>query len=475
MPHVILHCFVLGLVALQAAAERPNVLFLIADDLGAQALGCYGNEQAATPHIDALAASGVRFTCAYSQYPICGPSRAALMAGLYPETLGIMGNGSSDRFEQAMGDKPSMSEHFRRHGYHAARVGKIYHMRVPGDITACVDGPDHAESWDEKHNCCGPEWMSEGRHAHHSNEKLNRDPDKHYGLGFGSAFYEVRTPEEAPPQPDVIAADKAIEILEARGGERFFLAVGFVRPHVPLVAPERYFGLHPPSELTLPEKRPGDWEDIPKPGISRSSKSMGMDGQPEVQQAVLSAYYASVTFMDDQVGRILATLERLGLRENTIVVFTSDHGYHLGEHDFWQKVSLHEESVRIPLVIDVPGIDPRISDALVEQIDLYPTLAELAGLPVPKHVAGMSLASHLHDSASPNRTAAYAVVRHGALLRTERWAFIEYHDKSRELYDMENDPAQYTNLAGREEVTEAEKALAAALEHKRTAARRGSD
>ena len=439
-----------GLVAFALCAQAnagPNVLFIISDDLSAEALGAYGNVQCATPNIDRLAQEGVRFTRAYCQFPICGPSRAALMSGMYPETIGVMGNRQSERFEASMGTRPSLAEHFRLNGYHTARVSKIYHMRVPGDITAGVDGPDHAESWSERHNFRGPEWMTEGEHEHLSNEELRFEPETHYSLGFGGAFYVVRGSSDGFEQPDVRAASKAIAIMREERSEPFFMAVGLVRPHVPLVAPETYFERYPESAMTLPEKVAGDWDDIPEAGRSRSSQSLGMEGDLVKQRKSLAAYYASVTFMDAQVGRLLDALDELGLRDNTIVVFMSDHGYHLGEHDFWQKVSLHEESMRIPLIISAPGVEPATADTICEQIDLYPTLAELAGLAVPAHCMGRSLAPALADPTVSIREDAYGVTGGGRMLRTEAWAYIRHWDGEEELYDMRGDPRQYTNLA----------------------------
>jgi len=429
------------------AREWPNVLFLIADDLSSFALSSYGNEQCSTPNIDRLARRGVRFERAYCQFPVCGPSRAALMSGLYPQTIRVLSNGNSGKLGQALAGRPTLGEHFIAHGYYSARVSKIYHMRVPGDITAGVDGPDHRPSWTERFNCQGPEWGTAGAHEMLSNEKLKRDPDKHYGLGFGTAFYAVRASPDAAPQPDALAADKAIELLRRHGDEPFFLAVGFVRPHVPLVAPESYYDPYPPQRMLLAPRVDGDWDDIPAAGVPHyTSKRRGLE-DPGTQRKVLSAYYASVAFMDEQVGRVLDELEALGLAEDTIVVFTSDHGYHLGEHDFWQKLSLHEESARIPLLIAAPGLDPGESDALVEQIDLYPTLAELAGLPVPRHCQGESLARLCAGSTTSVREAAYTTNKRGHLLRTERWAYMQYEDGEAELYDMLADPGQFTNLA----------------------------
>ncbi len=442
--------FVIGNLAQAAASARPNVVFVISDDLTAEALSCYGNTQCQTPHIDALAQQGVRFTRAYCQFPVCGPSRAALMSGMYAQSIGVNGNGQSSRFTQNLGARPSLAQHFQSHGYYTARVSKIYHMRVPGDITAGVDGPDHAASWTERFNCQGPEWMSRGAHEHLTNERLKRDPDKHYGLGFGGAFYVVKSEGNGVEQPDVQAATKAVELIDAHRDEPFFLAVGLVRPHVPLVAPHAFFGPYPQARMTLVPQQADDWSDIPKAGISKNSKGMGLADNWVKQRKVLSAYYACVSFMDAQVGRIVAALERNGLRDRTIVVFTSDHGYHLGEHDLWQKMSLHEESTRIPLVISAPGMKRSVASGLAQQIDLYPTLVQLCGLAIPGHCQGRSLVPLLEDPAQSVHEQVYCFKGNGHLWRTDRWAFISYKDGSSELYDMRNDPQQFTNLTEHE-------------------------
>lgn len=439
---------VIGATFPAPAAERPNVLFIISDDLSPEALSSYGNVQVETPHIDRLASEGVRFTRAYCQYPVCGPSRAAMMSGMYPQAVGVMGNGQSDRFGANMGERPSMAELFKRSGYYTARASKIYHMRVPGDITAGVHGPDHAESWTERFSFQGPEWMSSGDHTHLTNENLKRDPDKHYRLGFGGAFYVVKGDTDGSEQPDVRAADKAIELMRAHRDGPFLMAVGLVRPHVPLVAPASFYAPYPADAMQLPPRLDGDWDDIPAPGITKNSDRIGLDTDAKKRQ-VLSAYYASVAFMDAQVGRMLDALDSLGLRENTIVVFKSDHGYHLGEHEFWQKMSLHEESARIPLVIAAPGVEPAVTDGLAQQIDLYPTLAEMAGLAIPAHCQGKSLVPLLEDPGVDVHDAVYTNMRNNHLLTTRRWSYIQYGDESEELYDLEKDPRQFFNLAGK--------------------------
>jgi len=456
----------LALAGCAAPRTKPNVLFLISDDLSAEALACYGNAQCATPNIDRLARRGVRFSRAYCQYPVCAPSRAAIMSGMYPQAIGVDGNGGARKFDENLGERPSMGEHFKGAGYFSARVSKIYHMRVPGDITAGVDGPDHADSWDERYNCQGPEWATPGLHAMLSNETLNPVPDKHYNLGFGTAFYSVRARADGPRQPDAQAADKAIELLRAHQGEPFFLAVGFVRPHVPLVSPAEFYAPYRTADLSLPDTQAADWDDIPKPGISGyNSAARGLD-VADRKREVLQAYYAAVTFMDAQVGRVLDELDDLGLADDTIVVFASDHGFHLGEHDFWQKLSLHEESARIPMIFAGPGIEPGESGALVEQIDLYPTLASLTGLGIPDHCQGQDLSSVLQRDEESVREAAYCLKGGAHLLRTKDFAYIEYQQGEVELYDMRSDPQQFTNLAEVASYAETRAALAEALRRK---------
>ena len=450
-------CLIFALISfIQAETTKPgkyNVLFIISDDLSPRALACYGNTQCKTPNIDKLAKAGVRFTNTYCQYPVCGASRASFMSGLYPHQTGILGNGHSEAFTTKMGSRFTMSQNFKEQGYYAARVGKIYHMRVPGDITAGVSGPDHKASWTEFFNIQGNEWHSKGDAKALCNTKLKIDKSKHYNLGFGTAFYEVKTagPET---QPDYKAATKAIELMETYKDSPFFIAVGLVRPHVPLVAPKKYFDMYPPESLNVAEVIENDLNDIPKAGQSKTSKGYGIVEKIK-QQQVLSAYYASVTFMDDQVGRMVKALEEKGLRDNTIIVFTSDHGWHLGEHTFWQKMNLHEESAQVPLIISAPGKKPQVSSSMTELLDLYPTLSNLCNLKTPKHVMGKDLSPVLNSADADVRDAAFCVVRKDSfLLRSKNWAFMQYGkngEKGFELYNMQKDPKQYVNLAKKPE------------------------
>lgn len=439
-----------AIAAPAAGGGPPNVLLVIADDLTAEVLGAYGNGVVHTPNVDRLAQRGVVFDRAYCQYPVCTHSRASLFSGRYmDELVGI--NGSFSNLDAVLGPDATLPEHFRLAGYTSERISKLYHMRVPGDITAGASGPDHAPSWDRVHNVQAPEWQTPGTSGHYTNESLNFTPGVHYGLGFGAAFYTIAASTSGAEQADWQAADEAIARLGALQGAPFFLGLGLVRPHVPLVAPAAEFARYDPATLALAASVPNDLADIPSAGIYWNEPSRGPNSDAD-RRAVLQAYYAAVTFMDAQLGRVLDRLDALGLTDDTYVVFTSDHGYHLGEHTFWQKLSLHEESARVPLIIAGPGIAPGRTGSLAELVDLYPTLAELCGLGVPLSCSGASLAPVLADPAARVRDAALSQVGNGYLLRTEDWAYMRYTGGAEELYGMAPAPAgdlrQFTNRAG---------------------------
>lgn len=421
--------------------EPYNVLFIISDDLTATALSCYGNQVCATPNIDRLAARGTRFTRAYCQGTYCGPSRASFLSGYYPHATGILGYISP---RDAIGDRATWPQHFKNNGYHTSRVSKIYHMGVPGGIEKGDDGADDPASWTERYNSKGPEWTAPG-----PGETLEGNPDGTKPVKGGNTFVYVKADGDDLVHSDGKTAAKACELLATNRDKRFFLSVGFVRPHVPFVAPASYFDPFPFEESVLPDKVPGDWDDIPKLGINyKTSVNMKMD--IERQKKAVAAYYASVVYMDTQVGKVLDALEQENLDDKTIVIFTSDHGYHLGEHDFWAKVSLHEESALVPLIICVPGKQPAVCSSFVELIDLYPTIASMCGLEVPDRIQGLDVSEMLDDPGYEVRDTAFCVNGRGFLLRNDRWAYIQYKEDGsggRELFDMQNDPKQYTNLA----------------------------
>ncbi len=438
------------LLAAMAEGGQPtkpyHVLFLISDDLTATALSCYGNPVCRTPNIDRLAQRGTRFTRAYCQGTYCGPSRASLMSGYYPHATGMLGYQSP---RPAIGSRAMWAEHFKNNGYHTARVSKIFHMGVPGGIEKGTNGADDPRCWVERYNSQGPEWKAPG-----SGETLEGNPQDPRPVG-GNTFVYVKAEGDDLVHSDGKTAAQACRLLKrfSQMDKPFWLGVGFVRPHVPFVAPSADFASYPFDQMVLPEKIEGDWDDIPPAGINyKTSKNMKMDLVK--QKKALGSYYSSVAFMDRQVGKVIQTLEASGLRDKTMIIFTSDHGYHLGEHDFWAKVSLHEESARVPLIICVPGQQPAVCDSLVELLDLFPTTAALCGLEVPPRLQGHDLSPLLDDPKKTVREAAFCVNGQGFLLREDRWAYIQYRrDASRgiELFDMHRDPGQYTNLAAQQE------------------------
>lgn len=444
----------------------PNVLLIVSDDLTC-CLGSYGNPVCRTPHLDRLAAQGVLFRRAVCQYPVCGPSRASFMSGLYPEQTGVMGNsytaGSYRAVNAELADHPSLGGFLRRNGYVSFRVSKIFHMGVPGGIESGGSGGDDPDSWDRAFNVLGPETSSPGELELLSLRRTH----------YGSNFARIVVPDgRESTQADALAATQAIAILEQRSRVRippvrrslrpqqpFFLAVGLVRPHVPSVAPARLFAHYPDDAIELPHVPAGDLDDVPPPAAAmRNDQRYGMNDRQKRQ--AIAAYYASVEFMDEQVGRLMAALDRLQIRDNTVVIFTADHGFQLGQHDLWQKLSLFEDSVRVPLIISAPGFADTAgqqSDALVELVDLYPTVADLAGLSdrAPDILAGQSLTPLLSNpSQATDRDVTYTVTHNGGRgIRSAQWAYHIWKDGSEELYDLQRDPQQFTNLAGRETAT----------------------
>lgn len=471
------------------AADQPNVLFLIADDLNT-ALSGYGHPQCRTPHLDRLAKRGVTFTRAYCQYSVCGPSRASIMSGQYPITNGITRNGP------ALADEVvTLPALFRQAGYWTGRVSKIYHMGVPGHIFTGDPGSDHAPSWDQTYNVSAMESLAPGKaedlmlddvtpHIPAQRERWKKVEGKGGrflipGNHQGSDFLAVEA-EEGAELADELAATEGIRLLRerARSDQPFFLAVGFVRPHVPLVAPEHCFEGYEADDMKLPEVPLGDLADLPRPARQHTNRQRYQLTE-ENQRKVLRAYYASVTHMDEQVGLLLDELDALGLADDTIVVFLSDHGYHLGEHTMWQKMSLMEEGSRVPLIIADPTKDPagKRCSRVVELLDLYPTLARRAGLDAPPGIQGRSLLPLLENPDAPAvRDDALIQVGPHFALRTEKWAFMRYFDRAGKplatmLYDMEKDSTQLTNLAGKAEVAEVEEQFVERLDRRLKQAR----
>ena len=425
--------------------SSPNVLFIMSDDLTC-ALSGYGRRQCKTPNLDRLANRGVQFDRAYTMNPVCGPSRAAIMSGLSPWTTGVMGNyHNPSALRKKVPNLVTLPQFLRQHGYHTARISKIYHMGIPGEILEGTSHSDDKESWDVAVNVKAKEQNTPGKR-----EDLS-PAMKHQGVDF----IRVEAEGEDTLHADRMATDKAITMMPnlATSAKPFFLGVGLVRPHVPLVAPKRFFEPFQANDMILAKTVENDLDDVPRQALKmKNFPRYGMS--VEQQKKALGAYYASVSFMDLQVGRLLEALEKNELTDKTIVVFMSDHGWNLGEHDCWQKLSLWEDSIRTPLIISAPGkIKGKRCARVVEHVDIYPTLVELCGYTPPAGLAGQSMVALLNDPDSKQWTdkAAYTVTYKGAgeSLRTDDWHLNLWADGKSgiELYDVRRDPGEFTNLA----------------------------
>jgi iduronate 2-sulfatase len=412
-----------------------NILFIISDDLKASVLPAYGDQVCKTPNLDRLAASGMVFERAYCQGLACAPSRPSFMRSIYPKSRATA---------------PTIGEHFQQHGMHTARVGKVFHMPVPHAQLDGSDGKDVPECWTERYNTKSAETFSPGLYRLLNSDIVTREIEGRDAKGPNRMWATVESDrKDGSDQVDHMVATRAIELLRQRkaAGKPFFLAVGFVRPHFPMVTPKRFFDMYPQQKMKIPPLIKGDLDDIPQAG--RGSDGKGLNEMEESRRRMWQAYYASVTFMDEQLGRVVDELERLGLRESTAIVFTSDQGYHLGEHGFWQKGNLHEEVVRVPLILSVPGMKPGRSASVVELVDLYPTCSDILGLPTPKSLQGKSLMPILKNPSATVRDTALSIHNRGTGggLRAANWHYMNYGDKGEELYDMIKDPHQYTNVA----------------------------
>lgn len=436
------------------AGERMNVLFIVSDDLTNNTLGCYGSALGQSPNIDRLAAQGVRFDRAYCQFPLCNPSRTSFLTGLLPDSTEVYDN--TKQFRSTHPDTQTLPQTFRKAGYYVARVGKLYHYGVPGQIG--TDGLDDPPSWEHRVNPRGRDKDDEEKDLIFT---LN---PKGKGSGrFGGTVSWLAADGTDAEQTDGIGAAETVKLIAAHKDRPFFLACGFYRPHTPYVAPKAYFERFPLEKITVPDR-----SEKREPAAAYASAKAEQDRMSDdLCKQAIQAYHASTTFMDAQLGIVLDGLKKHGIADKTIVVFFSDHGYHLAEHGLWQKMSLFENSARVPLII----YDPRAkgngkpSSRTVELTDLHATLADLCGLTAPK-TDGVSLKPLLDNPASRWDRPALTQVRRGTpgakkskgkqagpfmgySVRNERYRYTEWANGSRgvQLFDYESDPHEQKNLA----------------------------
>jgi len=449
-------------VCLQTACSPPvelppNVLMIVVDDLNTD-LGSYGHPLVQTPNIDRLAGRGVLFTRAYTQYPQCNQSRSSMLTGLYPDQIKILT--LKDHFRDQRPELVTLPQHFRNNGYFTARVGKVFHQGVPVDIGN--DGLDDPLSWDLAINPSGVDREVE-------DEIVTIVPPEKDKRRFGGILSWLSVADTGRKHTDEIGADEAIRLLEENNpqntGKPFFLALGFYRPHTPYVAPESFFNLYPLEQIQPLVVPPGDREN--KPVAALADRKYQADMSELQKREAIQGYYASISFIDAQLGRVTTALDEFGLTENTLIVFVSDHGYQLGSHGLWQKQDLFENSARTPLIMVAPGqLEAGLkSPLLTELTDIYPTLVSLAGIESPDtRVDGQDLKAVLKGE-QPGRELALSQswsAAHltragwkarevmGYSIRTERFRYTEWGrgEYGNELYDYRMDPTEFHNLAG---------------------------
>ncbi|HJZ93441.1 MAG TPA: sulfatase, partial [Gemmataceae bacterium] len=415
------------------AAERPNVLFIAIDDLN-DWVGCLsGHSQAKTPHIDRLAARGTVFSNAHCQAPLCNPSRTSVMTGLRPSTTGVYALAPWFRTATGLETTETLFQYFHRHGYTTLTTGKVFHDAHPPKADR-VDGKEVDV------------WGHHGGWTARPTTKFVQTPDPNPLVDWG--VY----PDKDEDQDDWKIANWAIEQLRKPPKGPWFLAVGFRHPHVPCYASKKWFDLYPEDKVVMPPVKDDDRDDLPQFASylhwslpEPRLKWLKENGQ---WKPLVRAYLASISFMDSQVGRVLDALKEAAHEKDTIVVLWSDHGWHLGEKGITGKNTLWERSTRVPLIFAGPGCATGRCRRPAELLDLYPTLAELAGLPGKEGLEGHSLVPQLKDANAERKWPAITTHnQNNHAVRTERWRYIRYADGSEELYDEERDPNEWTNLA----------------------------
>lgn len=439
-----------------------NVLFISVDDLRPQ-LGCYGHRQMITPNIDALAGRGLLFNRTYCQSAICGPSRASLLTGLRPDSSGIFRNRPS--VDQAVPGILTLPQQFRSNGYFTASMGKVYHH--PAD--------DNEKGWSE------PAWHARGYGPYYlpENQQIMRAWRKAGGKAGKLPRGPVVEIADAPDESywDGQIAKRAVETMRKIKDKPFFQAVGFRKPHMPWACPKKYWDMYSEDSIKLagnpflpddvPDIAPYDYDELREYGDINDDGSM----TDEKRRELVHAYYACVTYIDTQVGKVLTELDRLKLRDKTIIILWGDHGWHLGENAQWGKHTNFELATRSPMMLSFPGMENagKSTNALTEFVDIYPALSELCGLPLPGHLEGTSFVPLLEDPGRRWKTAAFSQVTRwdrgmGYTMRTGRYRYSRWQNPQgeivgREIYDHKSDPQENINLANRPEYTQLLKTL----------------
>jgi uncharacterized sulfatase len=447
----------------KGAAGKMNVLLIYVDDLNNR-LGCYGDPVVKTPNIDRLSSMGVRFERAYCQYPLCNPSRTAMLSGRYPLTTKVYGNTTPPR--QYLGDIAFLPEYFHQQGYFTAKAGKIPHgtfdYQIKWDIT---DGPTAEGGGGGKKGKgkgkgkkaaaegCAEEQAQEPAPAakgRKGKKKAAAQPLDEDDLPASVAWKALDADDE--DTVDGQSARTVVKYIEEHHDKPFFIACGFHKPHRPYQAPKKYFANYPSESTQMALQPPNGREGVPHMAFTWIAEDAKLSDKQ--QKDAIAAYHACITFMDAQTGLLLDAMDPLKLWDNTVVVFLSDHGYHLGEHvKLWRKMTLFEEAARVPFIMVVPGMKGGVCPRTVETLSIYPTLIELCGLPKNDGLEGVSIVPLLKEPTMAWDRPAYTVVGRGGegmgwSLRTERWRYAEWGEKREaELYDLISDPHEFANLA----------------------------
>ncbi|MEC9004971.1 MAG: sulfatase [Planctomycetota bacterium] len=458
--------------------KKKNILFIVCDDLNTH-VSSSGYEPIHTPTLAQFASEGMTFRRAYCQYPVCGPSRASFLSGLYPQSTGILNNTADIRKERP--GTISMPQFFKKNGYWTASVGKVFHsprhehgevawnefVRFDNDelpVVRLAREKFEAKNGSVEKGSNRKEWKTLKKQVA---AKLDAQTPPGYGRS-GLTDEQHKDGKNARQVAKWLAG-------QAHGEKPFFIACGIQKPHVPFLAPDKYFDLYPTNKITFKRDRPELWDSLPASAMSKRYTAFGFELGKEneaLRREYMQAYHACVSFIDAQIKIVLDALKKSGQWEDTVVIITSDHGYHLGDHFLWGKVTLFDIGAKVPFMIRAPGLTKpgTTSEAMVELIDIYPTVVNLAGLTAPGHLQGVSLRPLLgHPERSGKKKYAYSVVSRGQqlgyALRTQRWRYGKWPD-GEELYNLTNDPQEKRNLAGKSHVAEQLKKLRELLSEK---------